>query len=416
MPTRFARHMTVRVVELVDTPWQNAPLLDMIPADTRPLAWLGFRQSMVGWGRAAAWTGSGSRAIAAAADWWRTLSGTMTCDAPDDAPRAPIAFGSFGFSADTESTLIVPEICVIESDGRRWAATASLDSTAPEPLAALAQALVPPPSPPKAPIGLVTGVGRMTQDEWMQSVARLAERLAAGDASKAVMTRDMCVHTDSSFTERHLVSRLDALYPTTWRFAVDGLVGATPEMLASTSKGRLRSRVLAGTARPGRGAELMESEKNRREHALAVESVVQALTPIVDSLSAPDKPFILDLPNVSHLATDIDADLGGIGLLDAVQALHPTAAVCGTPRAAALDLLIRMERTQRGRYSGPVGWVDADGEGEFCIALRCGLIEDEGRTLRVFAGGGIMPDSSPASELAETRAKMAPLLDALGVE
>lgn len=415
MPARFA-HMTVRVVELVDAPWQNAPLLDMIPADTRPLVWLGFRQSMVGWGCAAVWTGSGSHAVATAGDWWRALGESMTCDAPSDAPHAPIAFGSFGFSADTESTLIVPEICIIEADGRRWVATASRGDSAPEPLAVLARALTPAPRPPNAPIGLVTGVGRMTQDEWMQSVARLAERLAAGDASKAVMTRDMCVRTDSSFTERHLLTRLDALYPTTWRFAVDRLVGATPEMLASTSKGRLRSRVLAGTAGPGRGAELMGSEKNRREHALAVESVVQALTPIVDSLSAPDEPFLLDLPNVSHLATDINADLGGTSLLDAVQALHPTAAVCGTPRTAALELLTRMERTQRGRYSGPVGWVDTGGEGEFCIALRCGLIEDGGRTLRVFAGGGIMPDSSPASELAETRAKMAPLLDALGVE
>ena len=160
----------------------------------------------------------------------------------------------------------------------------------------------------------------------------------------------------------------------------------------------------------------MESEKNLREHALAVESVASALRPIVQELQVPEAPFILDLPNVAHLASDVQARLGELSLLEAVAALHPTAAVCGTPRDLALELLEEHERTERGRYSGPVGWVDASGEGEFCIALRCGALEEGGRALRIFAGGGIMPDSDPGEELAETRRKMAPLLDALGVD
>ena len=124
-------------------------------------------------------------------------------------------------------------------------------------------------------------------------------------------------------------------------------------------------------------------------------------------------PFLLELPNVVHLATDVSARLTDTRLLDLVAALHPTAAVCGTPRDLAMRLIEELEDTERGRYSGPVGWVDASGDGEFAIALRCGLAS--GTRLRLYAGAGIMPDSDPDAELAETEAKMRPLLDALGV-
>lgn len=405
--------LDVRIVPLPDDPWASAPLLSLLPAHRSSLAWLGFRQSMVGWGTAAAWCGSGSSAIDEAGAWWDSVRASARITGPADAPSLPIAFGSFGFASFTESTLIVPALVVLQTPQGRWAASAALGSPAPDPYELLA-----PPSSiaPEAPEGVRTDVGRMTQAEWTASVDALAARLRAGDASKAVMTRDMLVRADSAIDPRFLLGRLDALYPSTWRFAVDGLIGATPEMLASTHAGMLRSRVLAGTAPAGRGDELLSSAKNRREHALAVESVARALSPIVDSLSVPDEPFILDLPNVAHLATDVDAELGEVSLLSAVQALHPTAAVCGTPREEALALLVEYERTERGRYSGPVGWIDASGEGEFCIALRCGRLEEDGRALRIFAGGGIMPDSDPAEELVETRRKMAPLLDALGVD
>lgn len=160
----------------------------------------------------------------------------------------------------------------------------------------------------------------------------------------------------------------------------------------------------------------MESKKDRAEHSLAVESVARALDPITETLNVPEEPQILDLPNVSHLATDVTATLPGAGVLDVVDALHPTAAVCGTPRTVAFHLLEDFESTERGRYSGPVGWIDAEGDGEFGIALRCGQVSEDGREVRVFAGGGIMPDSIPEVELAETRAKMAPVLQALGVD
>lgn len=410
--------LRARAASLAGTQWAEAPFTRLLPEDASPFVWSGSRRRMAGWGRAAEWTGSGAEAIRDAGAWWDRLRASTSLipdpEAPDGAlPALPIAFGSFGFSARTESVLIVPELLLIQTPRGRWALSFSLSSAPADPLEVLAPLR---PSTPRRPEGVRTDAGRMTQGEWAESVDALAARLRAGEASKAVMTRDMLVRADSPIDPRHLLERLDALYPQTWRFAVDSLIGATPEMLASAEDGMLHSRVLAGTSPAGRGALLLESEKNLREHALALDSVASALRPIVEELHVPEAPFVLDLPNVSHLASDVDARLGGASLLEAVAALHPTAAVCGTPRDRALALLEEHERTERGRYSGPVGWIDGAGEGEFCIALRCGALEEGGRALRIFAGGGIMPDSDPAEELAETRRKMAPLLDALGVD
>ena len=183
-------------------------------------------------------------------------------------------------------------------------------------------------------------------------------------------------------------------------------------MLIAATHGTASSRVLAGTCKPGEGTMLASSPKDLREHELASESVSSILTSLCSDVRA-QGPFLLTLPNVVHLATDVHARLGSAHLLDLVAALHPTAAVCGTPRAAAMRLIEELEDTERGRYSGPVGWVDTAGDGEFAIALRCGLAS--GTRLRLFAGAGIMPDSDPDLELAETEAKMRPLLDALGV-
>ena len=187
-------------------------------------------------------------------------------------------------------------------------------------------------------------------------------------------------------------------------------------MLASLRSGRFKSRVLAGTSEPGEGESLLSSAKNRTEHHLAVESVARALAPLAEVMTVPAEPSLLDLPNVTHLATDVEAVIQDANVLDIVGALHPTAAVCGTPTSLAFSILEDLEGTQRGRYSGPVGWIDAAGDGEFGIALRCGQLSEDHKQIRVFAGGGIMPDSVPDLELAETRAKMRPVLEALGVE
>ena len=186
-------------------------------------------------------------------------------------------------------------------------------------------------------------------------------------------------------------------------------------MLVSLHQGKLHSRVLAGSSKPEDADSLPLSLKDRSEHLFAVESVVAALLSVAQDVQAPARPDVLILPNIAHLSSDVYAIFPQGSVLDAVAQLHPTAAVCGTPTDDALDLIHTYERTERERYSGPVGWIDGAGNGEFGIALRCGQLENNDRTLRIFAGCGIMPDSSSRSELEETQTKMRPLLEVLNL-
>ena len=327
-----------------------------------------------------------------------------------DAP-SPVLFASFAFRSPARSVAFVPALTLIDEAGARWAITAGIGD-APDPLAAVDAALAEARPAPRVPESLTFGQGSMSRTQWRDSVRSMAARLREGAADKAVMARDMTIRCSRGFDERFLLERLTDLYPSTWRFCVDSLVGASPEMLIAAACGTASSRVLAGTCKPGEGQALASSAKDLREHELASESVSSIVTELCSHVRA-QGPFLLSLPNVVHLATDIHARLGAAHLLDLVAALHPTAAVCGTPRDAAMRLIEELEDTERGRYSGPVGWVDTAGDGEFAIALRCGLAS--GTRLRLFAGAGIMPDSDPNVELTETEAKMRPLLDALGV-
>ena len=258
-----------------------------------------------------------------------------------------------------------------------------------------------------------------------------------------VLARDS--YLNSSLTLGAALEHLATRFATTWTFSVDGMIGASPEMLLQLREREVFSRVLAGTAR--RRANMDQSEleqladwlrrspKNSREHQLAAASAVKALTPITEQLRV-SEPFALTLPNVIHLATDIYGQVAGdTGALALVEALHPTAAVCGTPTAAAAQLIGELEGMDRERYAGPVGWVDWRGEGQWCIALRSGQVlsptaqptsaqggpagypmgNQPVGSVRIFAGAGIMPDSVAADELAETNAKMAPMRAALGL-
>ena len=330
--------------------------------------------------------------------------------ATGDAP-SPVLFASFAFRSPARSVAFVPALALIDEAGARWAITAGIGQ-APDPLAAVDVALAEARPAPRVPESLTFGQGSMSRTQWRDSVRSMAARLREGAADKAVMARDMTIRCSWGFDERFLLERLTELYPSTWRFSVDSLVGASPEMLIAARGGIVSSRVLAGTCKPGEGTMLASSPKDLREHELASESVSSILTSLCSDVRS-HGPFLLSLPNVTHLATDVRARLGSAHLLDLVAALHPTAAVCGTPRDAAMHLIEELEDTERGRYSGPVGWVDTAGDGEFAIALRCGLAS--GTRLRLFAGAGIMPDSDPDLELTETEAKMRPLLDALGV-
>ena len=283
----------------------------------------------------------------------------------------------------------------------------------------------------------------LSDAQWSKAVELATQALKQKRVIKVVLARDSYLSSPLTLgaTLEHLATR----FATTWTFSVDGMIGASPEMLLQLREREVFSRVLAGTARRRANMDqgeleqladwLRGSPKNSREHQLAAASAVKALTPITEQLRV-SEPFALTLPNVIHLATDIYGQVAGdTGALALVEALHPTAAVCGTPTAAAAQLISELEGMDRERYAGPVGWVDWRGEGQWCIALRSGQVlsptaQPAGTqgdpagypmgnqpvgSVRIFAGAGIMPDSVAADELAETNAKMAPMRAALGL-
>lgn len=283
----------------------------------------------------------------------------------------------------------------------------------------------------------------LSDAQWTGAVELATQALKQNRAIKVVLARDS--YLSSSLTLGAALEHLATRFATTWTFSVDGMIGASPEMLLQLREREVFSRVLAGTARRRANMDqgeleqladwLRGSPKNSREHQLAAASAVKALTPITEQLRV-SEPFALTLPNVIHLATDIYGQVAGdTGALALVEALHPTAAVCGTPTAAAAQLIGELEGMDRERYAGPVGWVDWRGEGQWCIALRSGQVlsptaQPAGTqggpagypmgnqpvdAVRIFAGAGIMPDSVAADELAETNAKMAPMRAALGL-
>ena len=283
----------------------------------------------------------------------------------------------------------------------------------------------------------------LSDAQWSKAVELATQALKQQRAIKVVLARDS--YLSSSLTLGATLEHLATRFATTWTFSVDGMIGASPEMLLQLREREVFSRVLAGTARRRANMDqgeleqladwLSRSPKNSREHQLAAASAVKALTPITEQLRV-SEPFALTLPNVIHLATDIYGQVAGdTGALALVEALHPTAAVCGTPTAAAAQLITELEGMDRERYAGPVGWVDWRGEGQWCIALRSGQVlsptaQPAGTqggpagypmgnqpvgSVRIFAGAGIMPDSVAADELAETNAKMAPMRAALGL-
>ncbi|RZU33272.1 isochorismate synthase [Blastococcus saxobsidens] len=391
-------------------------LLDLLPA-TGGLSWVRRGEGLVGWGEAARLEVTGPRALAEAAAWWDDH--TAALDVADELGvpgSGPVLFASIAFDpvAGT-SVFVVPEVVVGRRDGVGWITAVG---TAPEL-----------PAPLRFDDGPVLRLryadGALDPASWCAAVAAAVARIDAGELAKVVLARDLLVSADVPLDPRRMLRRLAARFPDCWTFAVDGLLGATPELLLRRTGRRLSARVLAGTAPRGAGAEderlaraLLASPKDRAEHTLAVDSLVRALEPYCDTLDAPVEPQLLTLANVRHLATDLvgtQAARGrasGAGLLELVGAVHPTAAVCGTPTPDAAALIRELEGMDRGRYAGPVGWLDAAGDGEFGLALRCAeLVGDDGA--RLFAGCGIVAGSDPAAELAETQSKFAAFQAAL---
>jgi menaquinone-specific isochorismate synthase len=405
VPASAREHRTVRSqpVDLVGT------LLHRLPHAGDALAWVRDGQGLVGWGEAARLEITGPDRFAQARDWWREL--VAHAEVEDEVGvrgSGPVAFGSFAFRDDEPSLLVVPEVVLGRREGQTWLTTVG----DPPRLAA--------PEPVRATRGLRYAQGDVPVTGFRAAVAAAVARIAAGDLDKVVLAHDLLAVAEDDIDVRAVLAGLAAGNPDCWTFAVDGLVGASPELLVRRTGDRVVSRVLAGTtARGGDPADdqsrvdaLLHSAKDQEEHRYAVESLVGALVPHVRDLDVPTTPHVLELSNVTHLATDVTATVqDGSDVLDLLGALHPTAAVGGTPRPAALELLADLETMNRGRYTGPVGWVDSRGDGEWCIALRCAQLE--GRTARLFAGCGIVAGSDPDDEVLEAQAKLVPVRDAL---
>ncbi len=263
---------------------------------------------------------------------------------------------------------------------------------------------------------------RFPAEAYEDAVSVAVARIRAGGIEKVVLARDLALEVGDDFDVAAALRVLRERYRDAWTFSVDGFFGASPETLATVHGSRVTARVLAGTAQrdddPAADAaardDLLGSPKNRFEHALAVDSLLLTLGGEVTELTL-GRPFALGLPNVWHLATDATARLAPGGTaLDLVSALHPTAAVAGAPREAALAVISELEPFDRGRYAGPVGWIGATGDGEWAIGLRSAQLEAPAR-VRAYAGAGIVAGSVAKSELAETGWKFSPVLEALGL-
>ena len=393
-------------------PADGGDLISRLPRPDDVLCWLNGGEGLVGWGVLARFEACGPRRFNQLDAAWRSFVSRM--DVHDEVGgygSGPVAFTSVAFAdRPGHSVLIVPRVIVGRRDGVTWVTELVTDGVPAEQTAV---------QPVREPGQLRYATGQLPVTSWRNSVAGAVDRLRSGLLAKVVLAHDLVAEAQRPVDPRFLLRGLAARYPTCWAFAVDGLVGATPELLVRRHGSQVSARVLAGTTWPHDGmaraelaTELLASEKNRAEHEYAVQSMVEALRPFCRELAVPDAPTVLNLRNVLHLATDVQGTLtGGHSVLRLAWLAHPTAAVGGTPAPDARRLIDELEGMDRGRYAGPVGWVDANGDGELGIALRCAQLD--GRVVRMFAGCGIVADSDPDTEVREAAAKLVPIRDAL---
>ncbi|WP_062346337.1 isochorismate synthase [Herbidospora yilanensis] len=385
-------------MELVRTvPIQDpGPLIAAAPfADS--LLWLHGDEGMAGWGIAARFEVSGPGRFEHARRWFRRWLAQRNVDDRVGLPGSgPVAFGSFTFDhGPGRSVFVIPQVLIARRGGASWMTTVGdpchPDGTVPDPLPNVRWLAEPD-----------------AEERWHKQVSRAVDDIRSGRLHKVVLARDVRGLLGGPFDPRMAVSRLHDRFPGCWTFAVDGLVGASPELLTGRFGRMVKSLVLAGTDWPG-GAIGLGTEKTAVEHELAADSAEDVLRAHCSELDV-HEPHELQLANVTHLATRISGTLRhNVDALTLASRLHPTAAVCGTPFREALALLRELENLDRGRYAGPVGWQDARGDGEWCIALRCA--EVTGPNLRLFAGCGIVGDSNPTSEWHETEAKLGAIRD-----
>ena len=396
--------------------WQ---LLDHLP--NNPLIFSRQGDGLVGYGEAARLSASGEHRLESLAEQWRELcTHAFVDDELQTSGSGLIAFGSFAFAdqSDMSSVLVVPRVVLGKRDDRTWITEIVAAGEAFEYEDELPEFATQ--TGKYAPAQKVVFTdGDLDREGFTAAVARAVEHIRNHEIEKVVLARDIEAAMPVDADLRANLARLANRFATCWTYSVDGMIGASPELLVRVANGEVSARVLAGTA--GRGTDpsidiaisqaLAGSAKNRNEHAFAVDSLVRSLTPYCTAIEADAQPFSLALPNLWHLASDVRGALrDNASSIDLAAALHPTAAVAGTPTQNAKRMLAELEGFDRGRYAGPVGWIGADGDGEWAIALRGAQLADG--KIRAYAGCGIVAGSDPEAELAETELKFAPMRNA----
>ena len=379
-------------------------------------AWVRSGDGLVGFGEYKRFEVKGEDRFLVARNWWNEqLSDFLIQNNVHGIGTGPILFSSFSFDPNEPSVLIIPEIVLGHKNGKSWITWIG-NKSQPD-ITQISNSAI--------SSEISWQKGSISEEKWRDQVSAAITAIKSSQLEKVVLARDLSATSNTTIDIRNLIQRLEIEYPSTWLFLVDGLIGATPELLVRLSKSLVTSRVLAGTIRKSGNedrdlalaASLAKSSKDLEEHEYAVKSVADALAPFCSSTNVPESPFVLHLSNVMHLATDVTGVLNDSAkqadIFTLVEKLHPSAAVCGTPTEVAKKLIASLEEMNRGRYSGPVGWIDAHGDGEIAIALRCGQLSADHKSIRIFAGCGIVAGSDPANEYAESQAKLMPMRTAL---
>jgi len=402
--------LSLRTTRLPDD--ASFSIVDHLPQSAS--AFLRNGDGLVGWGEAVRLTAKGPNRMQELAAAWRALvEKTEVQDEMSVPGSGLVAFGSFSFAEDSEaeSVLIVPKVLLGSRDGARWL-TQIEDADV--------ENFWDAPQTYRLNASVTLSEGLQSAEGFMQSVRSAIEKIQTDALKKVVLARDLVATVPNDFDIRTALHRFATKYPTCWTYSVDGLFGASPELLVRVSHKQVSARVLAGTA--GRGTDpgvdfaisnaLAASSKNISEHRFAVQSLVDELEKFCSQVDADSEPFSLQLPNLWHLASDVHAVLkDDASVLDLAAVLHPTAAVAGTPTFDAQKLIAELEPFDRGRYAGPVGWIGADGDGEWAIALRGALLQDN--QITAYAGCGIVAESDAYAELEETDLKFKPIREAL---
>ncbi len=416
-------------------------------------AWFVFEQperkqvALATLGEVASLSARGPERFAIVADRWRALAAAAVSDPLGDPDHGgPVAVGGFAFADDGGSapawkgfqpaSLTVPEVALARDEHRgqrrvrmTLCALAAPDDTPEDLLAALQRrvcelhdrplALVDP-----APAGRSQVLSAMPPEHYEAAVARAVELIRGGEMEKIVLAREVQVHAPGAYDPAAVFGVLRAEFPSCFVFCVgrgeSTFVAASPELLVRREGHRVSTLALAGSTRRSAdpavddhlGEQLLRSRKDREEQAIVVRRIERTLSRHALWVTATPEPVLVRVANIQHLGTPIRAQLARpLDAIELLELMHPTPAVGGEPLARARPLIPALEGLDRGWYAGPVGWTDATGDGEFCVALRCALLNRD--VARCYAGVGVVRDSDPAAELAETEVKLAALLPLL---